>query len=273
MKRWWLVVLLLLSVGLNLGLLAQRARAEKKARAAQAAEERAAEARAEAAEAAAAAEPATAPAVPAAPNGEAQPREAQPPEPQPREPQLLENPPRNPRPPREKPPFLVKLMNRMANEVGVEGEQRQKFLAIQQGFFERTFETREELRRRQQALRQNLVSPQPDRTLASRQVEELSQAQKELEQAFLDNYFETTAILDQDQQKRYRRLILELRKMRWDRGAREEAGPQGGPPEGLPPGEGPRQQRRRERWEAREREREARDGELRERPPRPPGGG
>lgn len=176
MKRWWLVVLLLLSVGLNLGLLAQRARAEKKARAAQAAEERAAEARAEAAEAAAAAEPATAPAVPAAPNGEAQPREAQPPEPQPREPQLLENPPRNPRPPREKPPFLVKLMNRMANEVGVEGEQREKFLAIQQGFFERTFETREELRRRHQALRQNLVSPQPDRTLASRQVEELSQA-------------------------------------------------------------------------------------------------
>lgn len=268
MKRWWLVVLLLLSVGLNLGLLAQRARAEKKARAALAAEESAAEARAEAAEAAAAAEPATAPAVPTDPNGE-----NQPPEPRPREPQLLENPPRNPRPPREKPPFLVKLMNRMANEVGVEGEKRQKFLAIQQGFFERTFDTREELRRRQQALRQNLVSPQPDRALASRQVEELSQAQKELEQAFLDNYFETTAILDQDQQKRYRRLILELRKMRWDRGAREEAGPQGGPPEGPPPGEGPRQQRRRERWEAREREREARDGELRERPPRPPGGG
>ena len=247
MKRWWLVVLLLLSVGLNLGLLAQRARAEKKAKAALAAEERAA-----------AADPATASLKPPEPEGDTQPQEPQ---------------PRNPRPPHEKPPFLVKLMNRMANEVGVEGEQREKFLAIQQGFFERTFETREELRRRQQALRQNLVSPQPDRELASRQVEELSQAQKELEQAFLDNYFETTAILDQDQQKRYRRLILELRKMRWDRGAREEAGPQGGPPEGLPPGEGPRQQRRRERWEAREREREARDGELRERPPRPPGGG
>lgn len=262
MKRWWLVVLLLLSVGLNLGLLA-RARAEKKA--ALAAELSAAEERA-AAEAATLAERASR--EKADPDGV-----SEPPETQPREPLQPESPPHNPRPPHEKPPFLVKLMTRMANEVGVEGEQREKFLAIQQGFFESSFQTRETLRKRQQALRQNLVSPQPDRALASRQVEELSQAQKALEQAFLDNYFETTAILDQDQQKRYRRLILELRKMRWDRGAREEAGPQGGPPEGPPPGEGPRQQRRRERWEAREREREARDGELRERPPRPPGGG
>lgn len=258
MKRWWLVVLLLLSVGLNLGLLAQRVRAEKKAAATGKVPE-------------APTDPVAAPAQDPTPEGPtAGPVPAGPAEGPAAGPATTTGPePRDRRRPREKPPFLVKLMNRMANEVGVEGEQREKFVAIQESFFERTFDKRELLRRRQDALRENLVSPNPDRELAKRQVEEMSWAQKELEQAFLDNYFESTAILDQEQQRRYRRLILELRKMRWERGGRQdEIGPPGGPP-----GEGPWQQRRRERREAREREREAREGDLRERPPRPPGGG
>lgn len=175
MKRWLIVVLLLLSIGLNIGLLAQRGR-EKRQR-----EERR-EARLEARQ-----NP-----------GSAGSREA-----------------------RER-PLLKRLLDRMVDEVGVKGEQRDKFVAIQESFFDRTLATREKLRQSQRALRENLSSPQPDRALAENQAAEIAAAQKEVEAAFIENFFATSAILDQDQRQRYSKLVSELRRLRWDRHGRSE---------------------------------------------------
>lgn len=175
MKRWILVVLLLLSVGLNIGLLAQRG-GERRER-----QERR-EARLEARQ-----NP-----------GNAESRAA-----------------------RER-PMLKRLLDRMVEEVGVAGEQRGKFVAIQESFFDRTLATREKLRQSQRALRDNLSSPQPDRALAESQAAEIAAAQKEVEAAFIESFFATSAILDPDQQQRYSKLVSELRRLRWDRHGRSE---------------------------------------------------
>lgn len=175
MKRWWIVLLLLLSVGLNAGLLAQR-RHEKREREARIEERqaRAAERRGE------------------------------------REPQAR--------------PLADRLIARLVDKVGVQGENREKFIALQKDFFARTLATRERLRGSQKALRENLRSEKPDRPLADRQLAELAAAQEEIEAAFVDNYFAASALLDQDQQKRYREWIAEIRRNRWDRGSRLEEG-------------------------------------------------
>lgn len=175
MRRWIPVVLLLLSVGLNIGLLAQRGR-EKRER-----QERR-EARLEARQ-----NP-----------GSAESRAA-----------------------RER-PMLKRLLARMVEEVGVQGEQRGKFVAIQESFFDRTLATREKLRQGQRALRDNLSSPQPDRGLAESQAAGIAAAQKEIEAAFIESFFATSAILDPEQRQRYSKLVSELRRLRWDRHGRRD---------------------------------------------------
>lgn len=172
MKRWHIVLLLLLSVGLNLGLLAQRGRAEP---------DRAAP-RVEAGRDAGSAERA---------------RER-----------------------RER--AREKLLERMVDKVGVAGERRERFVALHQGFFERTRDIREQQRQAERALRENLGSATPDRALAEVQLAEIAAAKKEIETAFVDNFFAATEILEPDQKARYRELVAELRRMRWNRGARRD---------------------------------------------------
>jgi Spy/CpxP family protein refolding chaperone len=122
-------------------------------------------------------------------------------------------------------PLLERLVGRMVERVGVEGEQRERFVAIQENFFSGTVAKRERLRQSHRALRENLSAPQPDRALAETQIAEITAAQKEIEAAFLDNYFATIAILDPDQRERYNRLMSDLRRFRpWERRGRREGG-------------------------------------------------
>lgn len=175
MRRWWLVLLLLLSVGLNLGLLAQRGRAERRER----------QARIEAR---------------GAQHGE-----------------------RGERGERGGPtPLLDRLLERMVQRVGVEGDDKEKFVALQKDFFTRTLGIRERLRQSQKALRENLRAENPDRQLADRQLAELAAAQQEIEKAFVDNFFASSQMLDPGQRQRYREWIGELRRARWDRPGRRE---------------------------------------------------
>lgn len=169
MKRWHIVILLLLSVGLNVGLLAQRGR-EKAAREARA--EARQEARAERTR-----------------DGRERARE--------------------------------RLLERMVDKIGLQGEQRERFIELHRGFFERTREMREQQRRAERALRENLGSATPDRALAEVQLDEIATAKKEIEAVFVENFFDATAILDQDQKTRYRELVAELRRGRWQGGRRD----------------------------------------------------
>jgi hypothetical protein len=122
-------------------------------------------------------------------------------------------------------PMLERLVGRMVERVGVSGEERERFVAIQENFFNGTVEKRERLRQSNRALRENLSAPQPDRALAETQIAEIAAVQKEIEAAFLDNYFATIAILDPDQRERYSRLMSDLRRFRpWERRGRRDGG-------------------------------------------------
>lgn len=193
MKRWHIVILLLLSVGLNLGLLAQRGTGKPDRASSRVAGSRDA--------------------------GNAERAKER----------------------RER--AREELLERMVDKVGVTGEQRERFLAIHRGFFERTRDMRDQQRRAERALRENLASATPDRALAEVQLAEIAAAKKEIETTFVENFFDATAILDTDQKARYRELVAELRRMRWNSGRGSD-----------------RRERSRERREARQERKEAGGG-------------
>ncbi len=169
MKRWLPVILLLLSVGLNVGLLIQRNRAA-------AAREARIEARQEA---------------------------------------------RKERDREGRDRVRERLLERMVDKVGIEGAPRDRFVELHRGFFERTREMREQQRRAERALRENLGSATPDRALAEVQLAEIAEARNEIEKAFVETFFTANAILGPDQKARYRELVAELRRGRWQGGRRD----------------------------------------------------
>lgn len=170
--RWWLIVLLLASVGLNVGLLAQRSKVRAWA------ERRAA---------------ASGPNAPAErPAGDAK----------------VEG-----RRPAEALPFI----ERLADEVGLQGEPRRIFIERQRAFFDRTRELRRALRRQQLQFRERMLEPAADRVELERQLAELAASQQALEKAFVDNYFETRDLLDPGQRERFGKVVHRLRELRWQR--------------------------------------------------------
>jgi hypothetical protein len=153
MRRWWLVIALLLSVGLNVGILAAVAVRRL------------------------------------APGGQgAKPAGAanQQPDPLPRLPQL-------------------------ANRLGLEGEERRKFLDIQWNLYQETSHLRLELGETHRNLRHELIQPQPDRAQVDRLLEESSRTYLALEKSLVSNILATRELLGPDKEKQYLRLIGQLR--------------------------------------------------------------
>ncbi len=153
MKRWWLVIALLLSVGLNVGLLAAIAvrRMNPAVRAAKA---------------------------PAANQQQA--------DPLPRLPQL-------------------------ANRLGLEGEERRKFLDIQWNLYQETSHLRLQLGEVHRHLRHELIQSPPDRAQVDRLLEESSRVYLALEKSLVGNILATRDLLGPEKEKQYLRLIGQLR--------------------------------------------------------------
>lgn len=208
MRRWWLAIALLLSLGVNVGILAvvlaHRAR------------------------------------------------------PQPDRPVVQEPEPGRPGPdrpfprdldPGEPPPRIVRLADRL----GLEGEQRRRFIALQGRFFTETVRLRTEQAEIQRELRRELISPAPDRERVQGLLRESARTFLALEQALARNVIATRDLLDPEQEEIYLDILSRLRPP----GARM----QGGQP--------PRNQRRPPPWrERRDRRRGPADEDPRfEQPP------
>ncbi|HEX3556219.1 MAG TPA: periplasmic heavy metal sensor [Thermoanaerobaculia bacterium] len=153
MKRWWLVIALLLSVGLNVGLLAAVAVRRMN------------------------------PAVRAAKPPAANPQQA---DPLPRLPQL-------------------------ANRLGLEGEERRKFLDIQWNLYQETSHLRLQLGEVHRNLRHELIQSPPDRAQVDRLLEESSRVYLALEKSLTGNILATRELLGPEKEKQYLRLIGQLR--------------------------------------------------------------
>lgn len=278
MKRWWLVIVLLLSLGINLGLLAAVMAHRLEPESPPSPPDN---------------RPATvahppAPAPPATPRVEESPVPSPEPDasPTPASPQRTETPRREetrrpsarPRveeepgpgpglgpgegpegpgpegPPEGDPPRLTRL----ADELGIEGETRQRFLDIQWRLFERTSRLRIQQDEVHRELRRALVRGTPDRQRIQTLLNESARIHRALETALAENVLATREVLTPEQERRYLQFVARSR--------REGGGP--------PPMGGPLMRRRPPPWQERRRDRFGRPDRFGEGLPqdRPEGG-
>lgn len=126
-------------------------------------------------------------------------------------------PPERPRPeePRPIPPDAAKEMTppratRLADRLGLEGEQRRRFLRVQGRFFAETVRLRMDQAEAFRELRRELAAPAPDR----RKIEELTRASARahlaLQQAMARNVIATRELLDPDQERLFLDIISRL---------------------------------------------------------------
>lgn len=155
MRRWWIVIALLLSLGVNLGLFAAVATRKMAAR----------------------------------PNVEAGPPEGPP----------------------EQGGDPLPRFRRLADHLGLEGEQRRQFLDLQRQLFEETLRVRMRQSETHREVRRELTSSEPDRERIDELLRQASRDFLTLEQALARNILATREILDPDQQEEYLRFVSRMR--------------------------------------------------------------
>lgn len=152
--RWWLVIALLLSVGLNLGILAAIAA-----------------------------------------------RKAQ--RPEPREPRPAEavNPAADPLP----------RLPRLADRLGLEGEERRKFIDIQWNLFQQTARLRLQRGEVHRELKRELTRDEPDRQKVDQLLGESARIHGAMERALVDSVLASRDLLGPEQEEEYLRFVGRLR--------------------------------------------------------------
>jgi hypothetical protein len=232
-KRWWTVIALLLSVGINIGLLTavmarratQNTEREQPPREARLETPRVSTVTAETPEVVETAEtpkppetpnpaetpkttpkaaetPRTVPAAPAPPHGAAV------------------VPPRPPLADRSGEDPLPKL-RRLADHLGLEGETRLRFLEIQRRFFTDGRDRRMQIAETRRELRRELTAPQPDEARIQALLQEASRGSLALEQALARNVLETRRLLSPEQEREYLEIIRRLGPLAQPRKAME----------------------------------------------------
>lgn len=150
MRRWWVVIALLLSLGVNLGLVAAVATRRIAAR------------------------------------------------------------PEGPRP-QEMGGEPLPRFRRLANHLGLEGEQRRSFLDLQRQLFEETVRVRMRQAEAQREVRRELLSREPDRERIDALLQQSARDFLTLEQALTKNIVATRDILDPGQEREYLRIVSRMR--------------------------------------------------------------
>lgn len=184
MKRWWLWIVLLLSLGVNVGILLTLATGWGEGRAT----------------------------VPSAGPEEGAPGRI------PR--RSGGGPPGGP--PGALPPGLregsrePRILGDLADRLGLQGEVRDHFLSLQRGFFVRAFESRQQGFRLQEELGRELTAPEPDRERVSRLIDELADTRRALDHELAETVLATRDLLDDRQERDYLVFIRRLRE-RMDR--------------------------------------------------------
>jgi hypothetical protein len=196
MKRWWLVIALLLSVGLNLGILGSIVAARRA------------------------------------------------PQPGPREPRPgagAVNPAANPLP----------RLPRLADRLGLEGEERRQFIDVQWTLFQKTARLRLQRGEVHRELKRELSRDEPDRQKLDRLLGESARLHSAMERALVDSVLASRDLLGPEQERKYLRFVGRLRVPNPPPGPGFQG--QGPGPQGQPRRDRPfrdrMQERRRERFQ------------------------
>lgn len=117
-------------------------------------------------------------------------------------------------------------LGRLADHLGLTGERRERFVALQRRFVRAHLEARGERARLGAALRQELMAEEPDPVRIDALIAGLGESYLASERATAEVVLASRNLLDDQQRRQYLRFLQRLR----------HGGPHGGPPEGHGPG-------------------------------------
>ncbi len=100
---------------------------------------------------------------------------------------------------------------RLADRLGLEGEERRRFLDIQWNLYQETSHLRLQLGEIHRELRRELTRPTPDKAQVDRLLAESARIYLTLEQALVNNVLATRELLGPDKEMDYLKLIAQLR--------------------------------------------------------------
>jgi Spy/CpxP family protein refolding chaperone len=121
---------------------------------------------------------------------------------------------------------------RLANQLGLEGDQRKKFISLQGSFFADTLRLRTDQAETQRELRRALGAPVPDQARIDSLLQESGNTFTALEKAMTTNVLESRKLLKPDQERKFLKLLARLRL---GPGPGGQGGGQGQPePQGRP---------------------------------------
>lgn len=210
MKRWWLIIALLLSLGVNAGILATLALSRSGDEPAAPGEP--AEVPAASGEEAAAGLPDEEPAAgltggnPAALDSAAGPLG---PRPGGRDPGGRD--PGGPGPRRPLPELAERRLERLAGELGLAGSERERFLELQRGLLAEGARLARERFVLQADLRRELLAAEPDRARVEELIGEIAAVFTRMERTTAEAVLDTRELLDPEQERRYLAVISEMR--------------------------------------------------------------
>lgn len=135
-------------------------------------------------------------------------------DPPPRDP--VRNPPPVGRTPTDRPigqsPAVGFRLDRLADELGLEGTPRERFNQIQRDFLNSAWHVRGSLRIAEAEMRRELFAPEPDRTRLAEIQTRIEAARSELETLLVDTVLRSRELLDPAQEAIYIRVIGRLRQ-------------------------------------------------------------
>ena len=99
----------------------------------------------------------------------------------------------------------------LADELGLEGERRDRFVAVQRRFLEGTWIERRRVLGLQLRLRRELGAPRPDQRTVDELIDQLAAARRELDRGLARTVFETRELLEPEEERLYLRFLDELR--------------------------------------------------------------
>lgn len=108
------------------------------------------------------------------------------------------------------PPAIAWRLERLADRLGLEGETRDRFFELQHAFFTDTFRRHRRIVRLQERFRRELAAPEPSEESLGEMVRELSTLRKGLDDELTRTVLETRKLLGPDQEREYLRFLARI---------------------------------------------------------------
>lgn len=105
-----------------------------------------------------------------------------------------------------------RILERLAERLELEGEQRERFFELQRGFFRQAFGSRQQGRRLQRELGMQLSAPEPDRQRIEELIDEQVENRRAMDRVLAETVLATRDLLDEPQESAYLDFLQRLRE-------------------------------------------------------------